>query len=792
MHPISLVPSDAPITFFKGSKDQWRTLTASEQIIYPNLWDGISLKVAVTQEELKYTYEVEPYADPSQIKMHYEGATVKLKSPTELLVTTPSSEFTDKAPESFQMIEGRKENVELSYEFDEKSGAIGFTLGAFDPAQPLVIDPVILFFATLLGGDINDEGLSIAVDSTGVYLVGDIYAPGTTTITPFIGPDTTVNGLDGWIAKFTLDGTSLLYAGFIGGDGDDGAFGVAVDSTNHAYVTGNTSSGTNFPAVVGPTLTHHGGPWDGFICKVNTLGTGFDYCGFIGGSGGDIPLDVAVDSSNRAYVAGITGSSAATFPDGDGIGLLATFDGTYNGSTDGFAVRVNAAGTLFEYAGYIGGIGLDWPWTIDLDASGNAYVGGATESTQTTFPDGDGFGIVPGFDQTHNGGVGDDFLAKINAGGTALLYATYIGGTGDEAQQSVVSVSVRPTGELLFGGETPSSDLPTTVGPYLTSAGGVDAYFGQLNTTGTALSFLSYIGGTGDDYGGMSGFDSVGNIYVSGNTNSTQASFLPTPANGPDSTYNGGVDDAWVARFDPTGQIPYYSGYIGGSGSEFSKGAVTAAGVHYVFGATDSSAATFPDGDGFGLLPGYDQTPAGGFDPYLVKVASGEGLVVTITASVDQALTFNVADSALQFGTLAPTGARYATNSGGSGTETVGTTFTVETNAPGGFMTTLRGASLTNGANVIDALVTPAASSPGTEQFGTRLTASGGSGTIASPYNTANYAYTADATTAVTISSSTGPSTLRTHSMYFLANVSYLTPPLPYTATLTLVTTASF
>ncbi len=804
VHPISLVSSEAPITFFKGSKDQWRTLKSSKEIIYPNLWDGISLKVAVTQQELKYTYEVDPHADPSLIRMHYEGATVQLKSPRELRITTPSSEFIDAAPESYQLVDGDKKNVDLSYAFDVATGSIGFSLGRYDKAQSLVIDPVILLFATLLGGDMNEEALGLAVDSTGVYVAGDMYAPGTTTFTPVVGPDTSVNNVDGWVAKYNLAGTALVYAGFIGGDGTDTSYALALDSTNNAYVVGDTTSGTNFPATVGPDTSFNsaGSEFDTFICKVNAAGTSLVYCGYIGGSAIDQAFGVAVDSSNRAYVVGVTTSTATTFPDGDDdaddMFEVPGFDQTQNGGEDGYAVRVSATGSALEYGGFIGGSAADRSMRVDVDTSNNAYVAGHTGSTQTTFPDGDlnlndAFDI-PGFDQTANGS-GDNFLLKVAAAGTSLSYATFMGGsTGTETVE--ISVKVRPTGSVVFAGQTSSTDLPTT-GPFVSYGGGArDGYFGELTVAGTGLTFLSYLGGSATDLAAIFGFDSAGNMYLGGSTGSTQASFLPTPSNGPDSTYNGGIEDAFAVRFDTTGQFANFSGYIGGGGSDWGyggAGAVTAAGVLYMSGASDSSAATFPDGDGFGTLLGQDQTPGGNYDAFIIKISLGEEATLTITADVGQLITFSVSDSALQFGTFSPGGPRFATNSGGTGTETAGLTLMVATNAPGGYLMTLRGAALTSGINVIDPIgATPTASTPGIEQFGVRYSASGGSGVVTAPYATALYAYTADATTSVSVASSAGPSVITTYSAFYLTNISDITPPGAYSSIATYVATASF
>ena len=125
-----------------------------------------------------------------------------------------------------------------------------------------------------------------------------------------------------------------------------------------------------------------------------------------------------MDASGNAYVAGYTRSSETTFPDGDGFEALPGPDLSFNGGLiDAFVAKVNPEGTALLYAGYIGGAGIDYGRDVAVDAAGNAYVTGETSSVQSTFPDGDGFGVLPGPDRTYNGDPTDAFVAKVNATG---------------------------------------------------------------------------------------------------------------------------------------------------------------------------------------------------------------------------------------------------------------------------------------------------------------------------------------------------------------------------------------
>ncbi|MGE5820818.1 MAG: CARDB domain-containing protein, partial [Deltaproteobacteria bacterium] len=225
------------------------------------------------------------------------------------------------------------------------------------------------------------------------------------------------------------------------------------------------------------------------------------------------------------------------------------FDLTHNGGVDAFVAKVDPAGATLLYASYIGGSGDDRGNGIAVDAAGNAYITGETNSTQTTFPDGNGFGAIPGFDLTQNGGV-DAFVAKVNAAGTALLYATYIGGSGDDRGNGI---AVDAVGNAYITGETNSTEATFPDGDGfglipgfdLTQNGGVDAFVAELDAAGTTLVFGAYIGGAGDDRGKGIAVDAAGDVYIAGETNSTETTF-PVKT-GPDQAQNLGFD-AFVAK----------------------------------------------------------------------------------------------------------------------------------------------------------------------------------------------------------------------------------------------------
>ncbi len=391
-----------------------------------------------------------------------------------------------------------------------------------------------LMYAGYIGGAANEYGWDIAVDGTGnAYIVGQTTSD-QNSFPVTVGPDLTLNGdSDAFLAKLNSTGTTLLYAGYIGGVGMDVGFGVAVDGSGNAYVTGKTD-GSLFPVKDGPDLTFNGVN-DAFIAKVSASGKDLIYAGYIGGSSWDWGYDMAVDNAGNAYVVGDTRSDATSFPVAIGPDL------TYNGSLwDAFVAKVSASGMNLDYAGYIGGSNDDMSWSIALDNSGHAYVTGDTASNQDTFP------VTIGPDLTFNGGEKDAFVAKVSASGEKLDYAGYIGGVGGDFG---TGIAVDAANNAYIVGTTYSNQVsfPVTPGPLSTYNGGDrDAFVTKLNEVGTELVYSGYIGGLGTDYGIGIAVDSAGNAYVTGATNSNQVSF--PVAVGPDLTYNGGLWDAFVAK----------------------------------------------------------------------------------------------------------------------------------------------------------------------------------------------------------------------------------------------------
>lgn len=397
-----------------------------------------------------------------------------------------------------------------------------------------------LIYCGYIGGTEDEWGYGIAVDPNGCAYVTGYTVSDESSFPVLLGPDITFNGsIDAFVAKVSADGSALEYCGYIGGEKYDYGRSIAVDWEGFVHVTGSTSSSeSSFPVVLGPDLTYNGGG-DVFVARINAKGTGFDYCGYIGGSETDSGYGISLDSKGNVYVAGFTSSDETSFP------ILIGPDLSHNGGTDVFVARVNMWGTGLDYCGYIGGSKGDSCGGIAVDREGCAYVTGYTGSTESSFP------VKKGPDLSYNGDLYEAFVAKVNASGSELAYCGYIGGDDYDLGRDI---AVDNDGIAYVTGNTCStqSTFPVKDGPDLTYNGGVGGYYGgdafaaKVVSDGTALDYCGYIGGSGDEMGKGIAVDGKGNAYVTGRTSSYNNSF-PTII-GPDLTYNGGTDDVFVSR----------------------------------------------------------------------------------------------------------------------------------------------------------------------------------------------------------------------------------------------------
>jgi hypothetical protein len=461
-----------------------------------------------------------------------------------------------------------------------------------------------LLYSTFVGGNGSDRGDAIAVDEE-----GNAYVAGTTNSSDFpttVGAfDASGNGFDdAFVVKVNADGTGLVYATFLGGNNGEEGHAIAVDGAGSVYVIGHTRS-ADFPTTAGAFDTSYGGGEcggepcpDAFVVKMDADGTGLVYATFLGGNYWDDGNGIAVDGAGSAYVTGESFSS--DFPTTPGA-----FDTSFG--EEAFVVKLNASGTGLIYATFLGGSDYEEGNAIVLDEVGNAYVTG-----QTWSPD---FATPGAFDTSYNGTPGfdgDAFAAKVNATGTELVYATYLGGNREDWG---LAIGVDQAGNAYVTGTTYSLDFPTTAGAFDTShEDRNDAFVVKVNADGTRLVYATFLGGSDYDGGGAIAVDGVGNAYVAGTTASSE---FPTTPGAFDTSPNG-VEDTFVVKVNADGTGLAYATFLGGRHREYGHGiAVDREDSVYVTGDTRSS--DFPTTAG-----AFDTSHNGDWDAFLAKIRTAE------------------------------------------------------------------------------------------------------------------------------------------------------------------------
>ncbi len=284
--------------------------------------------------------------------------------------------------------------------------------------------------------------------------------------------------------------------------------------------------------------------YDAFVTKLNAAGSALVYSTFLGGFDIDDALSIAVDGAGNAYVGGETGSS--NFPVTSGA-----FDTTRNGEYDAFVTKLNAAGSALVYSTFLGGSLVDFVWNTKVDAAGNAYVVGSTRSAD--FPT-----VAGSFDTTQNGEF-DAFAAKLNPAGSALVYSTFLGGSGFD---SAMGLAVDAGGNAYVAGGTGSADFPTTAGAFDTTSGG--GFITKLNSSGSALVYSTFLRGASAS---SLVVDGTGNAWFTG---SAGPDFPATP-DAFDTSHNG-MADAVVAALNPAGLALVFGTFLGGTQSDVGNG----------------------------------------------------------------------------------------------------------------------------------------------------------------------------------------------------------------------------
>ncbi|WP_164929485.1 FG-GAP-like repeat-containing protein [Gloeobacter violaceus] len=552
---------------------KWHTdVDTFERVEARGVWPGIDMVYYGNGRQLEYDFVAAPGADPGRIALDISGArSLRLDGNGDLIIATALGEMRQHRPVVYQQIGGQKRQVAGRYVLNGRK--VGFAVGEYDRSLPLVIDP-ILSYSTFAGGSNQDVGNDVVLGSDGsVYIAGYTLSTNYPVASAYDGG---FNGGfdfgDAFVTKLDANGATVVYSTYVGGSGDDFASDLAV-LNNEAIVVGSTGL-SDFPTTANAFDTSfNGGPYDGFIFKLNAAGNGLVFSTFLGGTLEDNANGVAVGSGGGIYVTGNTGSF--DFPVTDGVA-----DTSFNGGSDLFVTRLEAAGNAIRYSTFTGGTLADSGNDIVLGASENVYVVGTTS--------GAGYPVIPNpgvYDVSFNGGF-DVVVTRFNDVGVRV-YSTYLGGTG---QDSGNAIALGSDGSVYVTGSTASPDFPTTSGAYDTSFNLLpDAFVTRLNAGATALIYSTFLGGTLGDVGLGITLDSAGSAYLTGSTLSTN---FPVTFGAYDTSYNGGTSfgDVFVSKLNVLGDRLLYSTFIGGATDDYGSSVVVGSGGRiFIAGATAST-----------------------------------------------------------------------------------------------------------------------------------------------------------------------------------------------------------
>ena len=593
---------------------RWRTGAPTfGRVTARQVWPGVDVVWHGDQRRLQHDMVVAPGVDPGVVAFDLDGArSLEIDGGGDLVLDLHGTTARLARPVLYQDVGAERRPVEGAFALLGPS-RIGFTVGSYDQALPLVIDPT-LQTSSLLGGGSNDAGYAVTVD-----LQGNTYVTGSTESADFplsaplqtnfqtnpAGPTSDV-----FISKISPDGGRLIWSTFLGGTGRDTGFAVVVAGDGTVYVSGVTES-ADFPSARAAQSAYGGGASDGFVARIAASGSSVDWSTFVGGSQADRIRGLAVDSTGNAYVTGSTNSENFPSVNPQQTGPFRPED------LDAFLVKVAPAGAPFVFATRLGGGNDDRGLSVAVDSQGSAYVTGDTLSP--------GFPTVRPLQASQGGSAGgvsgafpDAFVAKYNPAGSALVYSTFLGG-GDFDQGTAITVDGQ--GAAYVAGNTNSTNFPTTGALQASKGGEPDAFVTKIDPGGSAVIYSTYLGGGGADGANAIAVDRTGSAHVVGTTGS--ANFVPAKAT---QAQKSGGDDAFLVKLDSTGRGPLFSSFVGGREADAGMGvAVDAQGRVRVLGLTAS--ADFPS-----VRPVQGAKPPAGGDAFIATVDVTDPVTPTTVA----------------------------------------------------------------------------------------------------------------------------------------------------------------
>ena len=621
------------VNYFIGKDPKkWQTNVAIyKQVRYKDVYPGIDLVYYGNQSRVEHDFVIAPGADPGQVQLDVKGVDrLSIAANGDLSLHKGTDEVRLQAPVIYQEFHGLRVPVTGQY-MVKNSTHVSFALGPYDKTMPLVIDPVLVY-GTFLGGLANDEAVGITVDSN-----GSAYVTGWTQSTNFPlagqnGPPP--GGQSAFVAKLDVSGSSLVYADYIGGSSANYSTAMAMDSSNHVFITGYTYA-SDFP-VVNPYQANPAGGLEGFVTEVAADGASLLYSTYLGGNSDDYPYGIVLDGTDNIYIAGMTYSQ--NFPVVNAYQLAASPNQQGYWGGYGFLTKIAPDGSAPVFSTYFAGsanvaencyYGPCWPSPqsaitgVAVDGSGNAYVAGKTNTYD--------FPVTQGAYQTSNATTSDEqvgFVGKFTSSGN-LAYSTYFAAVQNSYDFNLNAVAVDSNGSAyIVGYSYPGyNSIPLTT-PNLcdpTQSSCSWGFITKFDPTGSTLVYSTYLAANVDVWPQSLLVDAAGDAYVYGYSGGGDQSFLVNPIE----TYTG-EQDLFLQELDPTGATQLFSTFLGGYGSDSPGGiALDSAGAIYLTGNTNST--DYPV-----TAAALQNTIGGNYDAFVTKIGTAAAPAVAISPSLIQ------------------------------------------------------------------------------------------------------------------------------------------------------------
>lgn len=566
--PVGSQWLDAGLTYFRPGQAAIHTQACSS-VRYQNVWQGVDVLFYTQGSQVKYELHLAAGVDPSSVSIRYRGADrLSVETDGRLAIQAGGSIFHEDGLLVYQPTVTGQRAVESAYRVS--GDTVYFEVSGYDPTLPLVIDPeVSLLWSSFLGGAASyDAPKAIVATNDSLYVAGETYSADFPATSGALS--TSHQGLsDVFVARFSLDGSQLLHATFMGGSDDETAQALALGPDGDVYIAGFTFS-NDFPATTGAFDTTFNGGSDAFAARLSGDLSTLHYATFLGGNRSESALGLAVNSQGQAVVAGQTDS--ANFPTTPGV-----FDSTHNGNLDASVTILGADGASLVRSTFLGGSGSDWASSVILGTDGDIYLAGLTHSG--TFP------VTPGVFQPTSGGGFDGFVASLKPDLSSLNYASYLGGSNADL---VNAIALGTDGSLFATGVTRSANFPTTPNALQTSLAGSleNSFVARISITGGSLVYSTYLGGAqGDDRAFDIAVEPDGSAWIAGLTTSSGFPVSPDAY----SASLSGAQDGFIVNLSPDASQLQYGTFLGGSNLDFIAALSLKDSRLYVIGETFSA-----------------------------------------------------------------------------------------------------------------------------------------------------------------------------------------------------------